>query len=312
MDLVCEPALHYGRTPAEWTLVDGSRHAADATVGGQSIRLQTDLALGVEGNRVRARHVLSAGEECYCALSWADGLTAPEVCRGGQRPRGRHHQVLARVAGTGADARPPLARPDPALGPGDQGPDQITCRPVPPWAALTDVWAARDRPRLRASGTGDYRYTRDADTTCTLQAVLALSPRAWAAGGRPSSPAVRTADHRARRRRARLLAHARHRRPPRSSTELRTPFLTCAGGGTYAGALEPARFGTRCGRLVDARTTGVGVASGTARVATAGVCRRHRPRPRGCAHRPRCVPWARCGLLEVWREARPRGSGRPA
>ena len=77
MDLVCEPAFDYGRTPADWTLVDGSRHAADATVGGQSIRLQTDLALGVEGNRVRARHVLSAGEECYCALSWADGLTAP-------------------------------------------------------------------------------------------------------------------------------------------------------------------------------------------------------------------------------------------
>ena len=77
MDLVCEPAFDYGRTPADWTLVDGSRHAADATVAGQSIRLQTDLALGVEGNRVRARHVLSAGEECYCALSWADGLTAP-------------------------------------------------------------------------------------------------------------------------------------------------------------------------------------------------------------------------------------------
>ena len=33
--------------------------------------------LGVEGNRVRARHVLSAGEECYCALSWAEGLAAP-------------------------------------------------------------------------------------------------------------------------------------------------------------------------------------------------------------------------------------------
>ena len=77
MDLVCEPAFDYGRTPADWTLVDGSRHAADATVGGQSIRLRTDLALGVEGNRVRARHVLSVGEECFCALSWADGLAAP-------------------------------------------------------------------------------------------------------------------------------------------------------------------------------------------------------------------------------------------
>lgn len=77
IDLVCEPALDYGRTPAEWTLVEGSRHVADATGAGQTIRLQTDLSLGVEGSRVRARHVLSAGEECFCALSWAHGLEAP-------------------------------------------------------------------------------------------------------------------------------------------------------------------------------------------------------------------------------------------
>ena len=77
IDLVCEPAFDYGRTPAEWTLVEGSRHTADATGAGQTIRLQTDLGLGIEGDRVRARHVLSAGEECYCALSWAGGLVAP-------------------------------------------------------------------------------------------------------------------------------------------------------------------------------------------------------------------------------------------
>ena len=59
IELVCEPVFDYGRTPAEWTLVDGSRHTADASGAGQTIRLQTDLALGVEGDRVRARHVLS-------------------------------------------------------------------------------------------------------------------------------------------------------------------------------------------------------------------------------------------------------------
>src|SRR5215208_2609841 len=78
IELVCEPAFDYGRTPANWTLVDGDRHTADATGAGHTLRLRTDLAVGVEGNRVRARHVLSAGDECYCALSWADGLTAPE------------------------------------------------------------------------------------------------------------------------------------------------------------------------------------------------------------------------------------------
>ena len=77
IELVCEPAFDYGRTPAEWTLAEDSRHTADASGAGQTIRLQTDLALGVEGNRVRARHVLSAGDECYCTLSWAEGLEAP-------------------------------------------------------------------------------------------------------------------------------------------------------------------------------------------------------------------------------------------
>ena len=77
MEVVCEPVFDYGRTPAAWTLVDGSRHTADASGAGQTIRLQTDLALGIEGDRVRARHVLSAGEEFYCALSWAEELNAP-------------------------------------------------------------------------------------------------------------------------------------------------------------------------------------------------------------------------------------------
>jgi alpha,alpha-trehalase len=77
IELVCEPVFDYGRSPAEWRLVDDSRHSADASGAGQTIRLRTDLALGVEGDRARARHVLSAGEECYCALSWAEGLAAP-------------------------------------------------------------------------------------------------------------------------------------------------------------------------------------------------------------------------------------------
>jgi GH15 family glucan-1,4-alpha-glucosidase len=77
VELICEPAFGYGSEPAEWTLVDGSRHTADATGAGQKIRLQTDLALGIEGSRVRARHVLQPGDRAYCALSWAEQLAAP-------------------------------------------------------------------------------------------------------------------------------------------------------------------------------------------------------------------------------------------
>jgi alpha,alpha-trehalase len=77
LELVCEPVFDYGRAPAEWTLVDG-RRAADASGAEQQIRLRSDLALGIEGGRVRARHFLQAGEQAYCALSWAEGLAAPE------------------------------------------------------------------------------------------------------------------------------------------------------------------------------------------------------------------------------------------
>jgi alpha,alpha-trehalase len=76
IDLVCEPVFDYGRTPADWTLAD-DRHSADASGGGPTIRLYTDLLLGIEETRVRARHVLVKGEQLFCALSWADGLVGP-------------------------------------------------------------------------------------------------------------------------------------------------------------------------------------------------------------------------------------------
>jgi GH15 family glucan-1,4-alpha-glucosidase len=85
IEVVCEPAFDYGRTPAEWTLVDGSRHVADATGAGQTIRLRTDLALGIEANRIRARHTLRAGERAYAALSWGADLVGPESCEEAER-----------------------------------------------------------------------------------------------------------------------------------------------------------------------------------------------------------------------------------
>jgi len=77
VELVCEPAFDYGRSPAEWQLVDGSRHAADASGAGQTIRLLTDLELGIEVSRVRARHTLRPGEQAYAALVWGEGLAGP-------------------------------------------------------------------------------------------------------------------------------------------------------------------------------------------------------------------------------------------
>jgi alpha,alpha-trehalase len=79
VDLVCEPVFDYGSIPASWTMVDGSRHSADASGAGQTVRLHTDLELGIEGNRVRARHVLEQGDQLYCALSWAKDLAGPRT-----------------------------------------------------------------------------------------------------------------------------------------------------------------------------------------------------------------------------------------
>ena len=76
VELICEPVFDYGRTPAEWSLID--RHTADATGAGTTIRLKSDLALGVEGDWVRARHDLTQGEQIYCSLSWAEQLESPQ------------------------------------------------------------------------------------------------------------------------------------------------------------------------------------------------------------------------------------------
>jgi GH15 family glucan-1,4-alpha-glucosidase len=60
IELVCEPAFDYARAEAQWAQVDDNR-VADATDGETTMRLSTDLMLGIEGNRARARHTLLEG-----------------------------------------------------------------------------------------------------------------------------------------------------------------------------------------------------------------------------------------------------------
>ena len=38
-----------------------------------TLRLTSDMRIGIEGNRARARHTLEEGETRFCALSWASG-----------------------------------------------------------------------------------------------------------------------------------------------------------------------------------------------------------------------------------------------
>ncbi len=165
LELVCEPAFDYGRTSAGWTLVGDDRHAADATGAGQTIRLRSDLPLGIEGNRVRARHVLAIGERVYCALSWAEELATPEGVEDAQ----------ARIAATTRFWRAWLGRariPDHRF----RDPVQRSALAIKGLTYMpTGATVAALTTSLPETPGGernwDYRYTWMRDTTFTLQAL---------------------------------------------------------------------------------------------------------------------------------------------
>ncbi|HKH55803.1 MAG TPA: glycoside hydrolase family 15 protein, partial [Propionibacteriaceae bacterium] len=152
-----------------WTLVDGGRHTADATGAGQTIRLRTDLALGVEGNRIRARHVLTAGDECYCALSWAEGLTAPDDVTEASRRIDATTRFWRNWLGR---ARMPDHRWSDAIQRSALTIKGLTYLPTGATvAALTT--SLPETPG--GERNWDYRYTWMRDTTFTLQALHYLN-----------------------------------------------------------------------------------------------------------------------------------------
>jgi GH15 family glucan-1,4-alpha-glucosidase len=165
MDLVCEPMFDYGRTVAEWALVDGGRQAADASGAGVTVRLGTSMELGIEANRVRARHVLRPGEELWCALSWAEGLGVPADLDDANR----------RLAATTRFWRSWLGRA--------RIPDHRWSQPIQRSALAikgltympTGATVAALTTSLPETPAGernwDYRYTWMRDSTFTLQAL---------------------------------------------------------------------------------------------------------------------------------------------
>jgi GH15 family glucan-1,4-alpha-glucosidase len=75
IEIVCEPLFDYGRTPAQWTMLRDDWTAAEATDGMTTLRLVSDLRLGIEGSRARARHTMVEDEKRFVALAW--GHTNP-------------------------------------------------------------------------------------------------------------------------------------------------------------------------------------------------------------------------------------------
>jgi len=72
--LECEPAFDYGGLAADWRYVgSGYREAVAGSEGmNLELRLITDLRLGFEGPRARARTTLHEGETAYAALGWSE------------------------------------------------------------------------------------------------------------------------------------------------------------------------------------------------------------------------------------------------
>jgi GH15 family glucan-1,4-alpha-glucosidase len=77
VEAVCEPMFDYGRTPAEWKLLGDDWRTAEATDGITRLRLVSDLRLGIEGNRTRARHTMQEGERRFVAFAWGPDLACP-------------------------------------------------------------------------------------------------------------------------------------------------------------------------------------------------------------------------------------------
>jgi alpha,alpha-trehalase len=77
VELICEPMFDYGRNPGAWTPAENDPGAFDVTADGQTMRLMTDLRIGIEGGSARARRQLLRGDEYFCALSWSSRLDGP-------------------------------------------------------------------------------------------------------------------------------------------------------------------------------------------------------------------------------------------
>jgi GH15 family glucan-1,4-alpha-glucosidase len=169
VELVCEPVFDYGRTAAEWALVGDDRHVADATGAGVTIRLSTDMALGIEGNSVRARHTLREGDALYCALSWSEGLESPATLE----------EADAQLAATTRYWRSWLSRarlPDHEwMGPVQRSALAIKGLTYMPTGATVAALTTSLPETPGGERNWDYRYTWIRDSTFTLQALHFLN-----------------------------------------------------------------------------------------------------------------------------------------
>jgi GH15 family glucan-1,4-alpha-glucosidase len=74
MHMECEPRVDYGRKAVEWEYAGPGYGKAVGRAEGEALELTltTDLRIGFEGGRARARTTLRDGDTAFIALSWSD------------------------------------------------------------------------------------------------------------------------------------------------------------------------------------------------------------------------------------------------
>ena len=279
VEMVCEPMLDYGATPAKWSVAETGAeggYALDAADGDTAFRLFSDMRMGIEGNRVHGRHTMVEGEKRFCALSWTEGLGGPRTAEQAEAhiERTSHFWRTWLAEGTYPDHpwRFHLQRSALAL-------KGLTFMPT---GALVAAPTTSLPETPRGERNWDYRYCWMRDASFTLWGLHALRPRL---GGRRLRPVRRRPGPQ----RGRLAAdHVRDQGPdgPRG-VHARAPegLRGRAPGAGRKRRLQPAperrlRGGARLG------LPALQAARPHPRAAVAGALRSGRVRARRCGRNP--------------------------
>jgi alpha,alpha-trehalase len=80
MELDCAPAFAYGTCEGQWSYTGDGYYEAQCEAEGVdlTLKLSSDIRLGLEGPRAVARTLIKEGESRYCALSWSE-IPAPQT-----------------------------------------------------------------------------------------------------------------------------------------------------------------------------------------------------------------------------------------
>ncbi len=87
MHMECDPIYDYGRARATWEYSGEGYEECTGTFEGfdLKVRLHSDLRLGIETSRVRARTTMHDGDLAYVALSWSDNAAPTSFADGYER-----------------------------------------------------------------------------------------------------------------------------------------------------------------------------------------------------------------------------------